>query len=77
MEIKWHRNNLRRLRGLPFSIEASHEITLLTLMDHFDTIKDGLEAKDVLTRPAKDVGEDIKLALALDIVIKYFGGETE
>ena len=60
---------------IELSSSAADEITLLTLKQHFDIIE-GLigDEQKVLEMNRVDLGENIKLALALDIVIKYFGG---
>jgi hypothetical protein len=51
------------------------EITLLTLKEHFGIITGLIDDETkVLEMSDADLGANIKLALALDITIKYFGG---
>ena len=54
---------------------AADEITVLTLKQHFDIIASQIDDESkALEMKSETLGENVKLALALDIVIKYFGG---
>lgn len=57
---------------------AADEITVLTLKQHFDIISSQIdEESKALKMNSADLGDNVKLALALDIIINYFGGRNE
>jgi hypothetical protein len=55
--------------------DIAAKITMLTVKEHFDIIKDGLDESTVLSMSDEELGERIKTALALEIVYKFFGGK--
>ena len=60
---------------LELNSAVGDEITVLTLKQHYDIITEQInDEKKALDMNSVDLGENIKLALALDIIIKYFGG---
>jgi len=60
---------------IELSSAAGDEITVLTLKKHYDIITGLIDNEQkALEMKSDDLGENIKLALALDIIIGYFGG---
>lgn len=60
---------------IELSSSAGDEITLLTLKKHYDIITGLIDDKQkALEMKSDELGENVKLALALDIIIEYFGG---
>ena len=61
---------------LELNSAVGDEITVLTLKQHYDIITGQIDnEKKALEMNNELLGESVKLALALDIVIKYFGGD--
>jgi hypothetical protein len=59
---------------LELTEEIADDITLLSLTRHRDMITEKLDELNALQSSDSQLGEDVKLALAFEIVIRYYGG---